>query len=120
MSLPHALHAHRHDTENRAMITLTGEVDLDSAPLIRETLGRCLLDGIRTIDVDLTAVSFCDCSGINAFLAVALRTTEAGGVLRLHHPAPAVARVFALTGSAALLLDEPAAVPVPGPAARAA
>lgn len=119
MSLPHALHAFRHDTTNHALVTFAGEVDLDSAPLIRETLGRCLLDGIRAIDVDLTAVTFCDCSGVNAFLAVALRTTDSGGVLRLHHASPMVSRVFALTGSAALL-EVPPGGPRPVPATCAA
>jgi anti-anti-sigma factor len=108
MIVLHALHANRHDTKNRALITLAGEIDMSTAPLVRESLARCLRDGIRTIDVDLTTVTFCDCSGLNAFLEASQLTTAAGGRLRLHHPSAAVSRLFALTGSAALFPAPPA------------
>ena len=107
MTVPPALHVHRHDTRNRALIVLAGEIDLHSAPLIRQSLAQCLRDGIRTIDVDLRSVAFCDCSGLNAFLTAALRTGTAGGSLRLRCPNPAVARLFALTGSDFLFLARP-------------
>ncbi|MGW0632879.1 STAS domain-containing protein [Streptomyces sp. NPDC002758] len=68
MSVPPILNVYRHDTDNRALVTLTGEIDLNSAPLVHASLERCLHDGIRTIAVDVTAVTFCDCSGLNAFL----------------------------------------------------
>jgi anti-anti-sigma factor len=102
MILPCPLHADRHDTKNRALIILTGEIDLQSAPLVRESLAQCLRDGIRAIDVDLTTVTFCDCSGLNAFLAASMLTKAAGGSLRLHYPSLAVARLFTLAGSQAL------------------
>ncbi|MFF3412507.1 STAS domain-containing protein [Streptomyces sp. NPDC002742] len=89
------------------MITLAGEIDLQSAPLVRAALKRCLDDGIRTIDVDLARVTFCDCSGLNAFLRAAQQTTEAGGTLRLHHPPPTLALILDLTGSGFLLLGLP-------------
>ena len=107
MTVPQALHTFRHDTKNRALITLVGEIDLSSTPMMGACLARCLHDGIRTIDIDLSAVTFCDCSGLNAFLTAALLTGEAGGCLRLHYPSAAVSRLFTLTGSAALFRDRP-------------
>ncbi|MFJ4819603.1 STAS domain-containing protein [Streptomyces sp. NPDC088801] len=106
MPLPQ-LTAHRHDQRKQALITLSGEIDLESAPLVRESLERCLRDGIRTIDVDLTAVTFCDCSGLSAFLHAAQQTTVAGGTLRLHHPPTTLARILDLTGCGFLLLGLP-------------
>lgn len=100
----HPLRVRRHDTKNRALLSLAGEIDMDTAPRLYESLAECLRDGIRTIDVDLAAVAFCDCSGLNVFLAAALHTAEAGGSLRLRHPSPAVVRLFVLTGSEALFL----------------
>ena len=97
MPLPR-LTIYRHDRRKRALITLAGEIDLESAPLVRASLERCLRDGIRIIDVDLTPVTFCDCSGLNAFLYAAQRTREAGGSLRLHNPPPSLARILELTG----------------------
>jgi anti-anti-sigma factor len=106
MPLPQ-LTVYRHDRRKRALITLAGEIDLESAPLVRRALARCLRDGIRTIDIDLTPVTFCDCSGLNAFLDAAQKTAEAGGTLRLHHPPPTLSLILDLTGSGFLLLDVP-------------
>ncbi|MFG2731452.1 STAS domain-containing protein [Streptomyces canus] len=108
------LTVHRHDRRTRALITLVGEIDLESAPLVRLTLERCLRDGIRSIDVDLTPVAFCDCSGLNAFLHAAQRTTAVGGTLRLHHPPTTLARILDLTGCGFLLLGLPCG-PLPPP-----
>ncbi|QIB47808.1 STAS domain-containing protein [Streptomyces aureoverticillatus] len=112
MSLPQ-LNVYRHDRRTRALITLAGEIDLETVPLIRTTLGRCLHDGVRTIDVDLTSVTFCDCSGLNAFTQAFLRTAAAGGTLRLHYPPPVLAWMVELAGCGFLLMGLPA---VPGPA----
>ncbi|MFC7258758.1 STAS domain-containing protein [Streptomyces lutosisoli] len=106
MPLPQ-LTIYRHDRLNRALIALAGEVDLESAPLVRAALARCLSDGIRIVDVDLTPMTFCDCSGFNAFLYASQRTTEAGGILRLHNPPPALGLILDLTGSGFLLIGPP-------------
>ncbi|MFF7532953.1 STAS domain-containing protein [Streptomyces bobili] len=124
MPLPQ-LNIYRHDRRNRALITLAGDIDLQSAPLVRGALARCLTDGIRIVDVDLTPVTFCDCSGLNAFLDAAQRTTEAGGILRLHNPPPTMVRILDLTGCGFLLLGlplgrlSPSLGDVPAPTAHA-
>jgi anti-sigma B factor antagonist len=84
LPIPQILNVSRNDRSNPALITLTGEIDL-------------------------TYVTFCDCSGLNAFLEAAQRTAAAGGALRLHDPPAMVARLLTLTGSGFLL----AAFPMP-------
>ncbi|WP_405584554.1 STAS domain-containing protein [Streptomyces sp. NBC_01190] len=101
------LHVHRRDTKNRALITFTGEIDMSSAHLVRESLARCRRDGIGVIDVDMSKVTFCDCSGLNAFLEASTLSYAAGGFLRLQGPGPLTARLFQLTGSALLLSRSP-------------
>ncbi|MDK1348972.1 STAS domain-containing protein [Streptomyces sp. 378] len=112
MPLPQ-LTVNRHDRSTRALITLAGEIDLESAPLVRVSLERCLLDGIRAIDVDLTPVTFCDCSGLNTFLRAAQETTVVGGTLRLHHPPTTLVRILDLTDCGFLLLGLPGHLPPP-------
>ncbi|MFF1381310.1 STAS domain-containing protein [Streptomyces sp. NPDC058308] len=112
MPLP-PLNIYRHDRRTRALITLVGEIDLETVPPMRTTLERCLREGMRTIDVDLTPVTFCDCSGLSAFIDAFLRTAAAGGTLCLHHPPPMLAWMIELTGADFLLLG-PSAVPGPG------
>ncbi|WP_171171873.1 STAS domain-containing protein [Streptomyces sp. I05A-00742] len=120
MSALQMLNVYRHDTRSRALITLAGEIDQVSAPLVSEALERCLCEGIRTIDVDLTPVTFCDCSGLNAFLRAAHHAIAAGGALSLHHPPPTLVRILTLTGTGPLLLGfpDPATSP-PGPEEQA-
>ena len=60
-------------------------------------------DGIRVADVDLTAVTFCDAGGLNAFLMAFRFATDAGTTLQLHYPPTALARVIDITGSGFLL-----------------
>jgi anti-sigma B factor antagonist len=98
MPLPR-LNVHRHDHTTRTLITLAGEIDLATAPLVRVALVECVHDGIRTTDVDLTEVTFCDAGGVNAFLAASGLATESGTILRLHPPAPIMARTVESTGS---------------------
>ncbi|MFF3847162.1 STAS domain-containing protein [Streptomyces sp. NPDC002328] len=102
MPLPQ-LNVYRHDHTTRALITLAGEIDLVTTPLVYAALAGCLRDGIRTTDVDLTAVTFCDVSGLNAFLTASRLGADAGMTLQLHHPPPSVARVIEMTGSGDLL-----------------
>jgi anti-anti-sigma factor len=109
LPIPQILNVSRNDRSNPALITLTGEIDLTSVPMLRASLRQCLRDGVRSIHVDLTYVTFCDCSGLNAFLEAAQRTAAAGGALRLHDPPAMVARLLTLTGSGFLL----AAFPMP-------
>jgi anti-anti-sigma factor len=109
MPVPQTLNVSRHGGTDRTLISLTGEIDVDSTPLLRETVASCLLDGVRGIDIDLTAVTFCDCSGVNALLSAARRAAAAGGTVRVHHPPPMLVRLFALTGADVLVAAAPAA-----------
>ncbi|MFC8199399.1 STAS domain-containing protein [Streptomyces sp. NPDC057298] len=108
MSLPQLI-VYRHDTGERALITLAGEIDLETALLVREALERCVHDGARTIDVDLTAVVFCDCSGLNVFIEASQRTGESGVSLQLHHPPYTLATMVEFTGTRFLLASPPSA-----------
>ncbi|WP_327401174.1 STAS domain-containing protein [Streptomyces sp. NBC_01288] len=101
------LTVHRHDRRKRALITLVGEIDLESAPLVHTALVQCLSDGIRTLDIDLTPVSFCDCTGLNVFLHAAQKAAEVGCTLRLHRPPPTLGLILDLTGAQFLLLGVP-------------
>ncbi|WP_399891489.1 STAS domain-containing protein [Streptomyces sp. BBFR51] len=103
---PAQLNVHREDRGTRALTTFVGEIDLTTASLARTVLDRCLHDGIRTVDVDLTAVTFCDVSGLNVFLTISELARSTGATLRLHRPPQSLKRVIEVTG-AGFLLDSP-------------
>ncbi|GAA2494853.1 STAS domain-containing protein [Streptomyces gobitricini] len=101
------LNFHRRDRGSHATITLAGELDLETAHCVREVVEECLADGIREVDIDLTLLTFCDVSGLNAFLVSSRLTTSARGVLWLRHPNPMLTRLLDLTDTGFLLYDRP-------------
>lgn len=109
LNIPPMLNVFRHDTDNQALVTLTGEIDMDSAPLVRESLGQCLRDGIRTIDVDVTTVTFCDCSGLNTFLHALLHTAASAD------PCTCTTRARRWSGSSPSPAPSPSSSPSPTP-----
>ncbi|MEZ0067135.1 anti-sigma B factor antagonist [Streptacidiphilus sp. MAP12-20] len=107
MLSPETLGICRRDTTNQALITPIGEIDLESAHLLGEALDTCLRDGIRTIDIDASAVTFCDFRGLNVLLTASQHTAMLGGSLRLHSPSPMLTRFLAFAGAGCLLLALP-------------
>ncbi|MER7982764.1 STAS domain-containing protein [Streptomyces sp. NPDC095817] len=96
----------------RATVVLEGEIDWHTVPGVRDALAA---SGSHSgLDVDLSAVNFCDASGLNVFLEAAKRSADAAGDLRLHRPCRAVRRLVDVTGTGFLLADEnsPLALPV--------
>ncbi|WP_274560847.1 STAS domain-containing protein [Streptomyces spiramyceticus] len=106
------MNIHRRDRGSHATITLAGELDLETAHSVRVVIEDCLGDGIRTVDIDLTLLTFCDVIGLNAFLVASRLTTTAGGSLCLRHPSPLLTRLLDLTATGFLLYDRPQ-VPAP-------
>ncbi len=50
-----------------AVITLDGEIDISSAGQIRAAVAQCLRrPSPKSLRIDLSAVTFCDCAGIEA------------------------------------------------------
>jgi anti-sigma B factor antagonist len=61
-----ALHTTR--TDDRATVSARGSIDLHSSDELREQLAQLVDSGLREIVVDLTAVDFCDSSGLNVLV----------------------------------------------------
>ncbi|MFB7909893.1 STAS domain-containing protein [Kitasatospora sp. NPDC056076] len=86
------------------MTALVGELDMDTKAQVLSAVGRCLDTGTRAIIVDLSSLTFCDVSGLNALLAAGRSTSAAGGSLRVVNPSRSVARLISLTGTGGVLL----------------
>jgi anti-sigma B factor antagonist len=89
-----ALHG---DTQPELVVKISGEIDIESAPQLRDRLlGIIRWHGAR-LALDLTGVTFIDCAGINMLLATRRRTQLEGGSLRVLRASPRVRRVITLT-----------------------
>lgn len=102
--LPMTALAHLHfdisyPSPSTARVAVTGEVDLATSTALRDRLLRVLEEQNRVLlDVDLAGVSFLDCAGLSALVAVRNAAVQAGLQMRVSHPQPIVGRVLDLTG----------------------
>jgi anti-sigma B factor antagonist len=81
-----------------ALVTLPREIDISVAGTVGEELQAVLWRGARSVFVDMSATRFCDCAGVTALIGAYLLAQECGAEFRLVAGAPAVRRIFALTG----------------------
>ncbi|GAA3378696.1 hypothetical protein GCM10020367_59250 [Streptomyces sannanensis] len=84
-----------------------GEIDLDSAEYLRQVLIRAMAacgDGDR-IALDLSAVTFCDCSGLDVLLWARRRTRRKHRSMTITAASRQVIRLLELTGSTRLLSE---------------
>lgn len=80
------------------MVEVRGEVDLATAPRLRERLFGLIDQGSRNVVVNLTNVAFIDSAGLGVLVATMNRLQEGDGTLRLAGAAESARRVLSVTG----------------------
>lgn len=98
-----------------AVLTVRGDLDLATGPLLRQRIVGLVADGHRNVAVDLTLLDFIDSVGLGLLVAAMKRVRTVGGQMFVAADAPRIRSVFELTGLDSVLgmvssLDE-----VPGP-----
>ena len=88
-----------------ARVTVSGEVDSSSAPLLREQLDTLFEGELRELVIDLSAVTFLDSAGL-CVLAAAHRRAGSDVQLRVLASSRAVIRPLQITGLWQLLHAE--------------
>ena len=83
--------------DDGASVVVRGEVDMATAPQLRETLLGLVDDGASKIALDCRGLEFLDSSGIGVLIAVRNRLGEQGS-LTLEAPPAHVRKVLELTG----------------------
>ncbi|MCD9624631.1 STAS domain-containing protein [Rhabdothermincola salaria] len=79
------------------IVAVTGELDMASAPRLRQELVSLASAGRTTIVIDLAGVDFLDSTGLGVVLGALKRVRAAGGDLALARTEPQVAKVFEIT-----------------------
>ncbi|MEZ0070444.1 anti-anti-sigma factor [Streptacidiphilus sp. MAP12-20] len=85
-----------------AVLRLWGELDHDSAPMLRAALGRCAEAGAALVLVECSQLAFCDSTGLNVLLEARTTAQERGARIELVALPGKVARVFEITGAISL------------------
>ncbi|MFF0865285.1 STAS domain-containing protein [Nonomuraea sp. NPDC003560] len=81
-----------------ALVAIAGEIDLYTAPHLQAEFTRLLQDEPSRVVIDMSAVDFCDSTGMNVLLSALKRMKERGGVLEVAAPRPAVRKILQVTG----------------------
>ncbi len=84
-------------------VTLSGEIDLAEVDMVRAALGPF---ASSQVDVDLTAITFMDSSGLQCLLQLQGEASDGGGRLIVCAVSPAVQRLLQLSGTSDRLLGE--------------
>ena len=100
---------------DHVVLALAGEIDLYTAPKLQSELTSALAAGKSShIVVDMSAVEFCDSTGMNVLLSCLRQVRERGGELELAAPRPAVMKILQVTALDSVFTIVPAPATLPG------
>jgi anti-sigma B factor antagonist len=88
-----------HDTANAEVrVLVSGDIDLATAPQLRDKLHAHLDHGGGTVVLDCSDLTFIDASGISVLLDLYQNMGHAGRDLRIEHLHPSHRRIFEILG----------------------
>ena len=97
---PFAISVMRSDEE--VALVVVGELDLESADKLERNVSQLRAPDVTRIVLNLRQVEFIDSSGLRVLLNLRNDAERNGHALTLIPPAPAVRRVFEITGTRTL------------------
>lgn len=80
------------------IVSASGEIDVATAPPLRDRLQALTASGRATLVVDLRAVTFLDSTALGVLVGALKRCRESGGDLPLVITEPRILKVFEITG----------------------
>ncbi|MFF6771998.1 STAS domain-containing protein [Streptomyces sp. NPDC012637] len=87
----------------RVAVRVCGEIDMEDADGLRRDLTAALDSSPCGLDIDLSAVTFCDSQGLHVLSDLNRQARKAGKTLVLTAPSRPVARLLRVTGAQHLL-----------------
>ena len=84
--------------DEASIIDLEGEVDVYTAPQLKQQIITLLDGGVRRVVANLTAVDYLDSTALGVLIGGLKRLRERDGTLDLICPNPRIKRIFEITG----------------------
>ncbi|MFB8025552.1 STAS domain-containing protein [Streptomyces sp. NPDC056465] len=88
----------RHPADSIAVLNVSGEIDVDSAPVLRTRALELIREGRPHLVLDLEPVEFCDSSGLNTMISILRYAKDRHGSLALAAAPPHLTRLLDITG----------------------
>jgi len=82
----------------QTVLAVSGEVDVYTAPALRDRIADLLDGGQQQLIIDLGGVEFLDSTGLGVLVAGLNRARDVGGSLSLVCPQERVLKLFRITG----------------------
>lgn len=79
-------------------VTLEGEIDVYTAPRLKEELVSIVESGCPNVVVDMEKVGFIDSSGLGVLVSALRRARERDGVVRIVCTRDNILKIFRITG----------------------
>ena len=80
------------------VLDLNGEVDVYTAPVLRQAIVEQVDKGTQKLLINLEKVGYLDSTGLGILIGGVKRLKEQGGTLRLVGPSARITRIFEITG----------------------
>lgn len=80
------------------VIAVSGEIDVATAPQLRECLHGVIAQGEATVVLDLLEVTFLDSTALGVLVGALKRCRELGGDLHIVVSDPRIMKIFEITG----------------------
>lgn len=88
----------RYTGDHTAVVVVTGDVDLHTAPVLRAQVLSVVQHGVRHLVLDLAQVDFVDSTGLSTFIVLLQSAQEAGGSFRIASVPDRLVRMVTMTG----------------------
>ncbi|MGI5119471.1 STAS domain-containing protein [Marinactinospora thermotolerans] len=108
------------DAPTGPVVQVMGDLDYDSADVFRAAVGGLAVPPGALLVIDLAGLTFCDSSGITAFLAAWNHARASGGDAALAAVPPSTARILHIVGVDRILQVYPDATVAAQAASRGA
>jgi anti-sigma B factor antagonist len=80
------------------IVAVSGEIDVATAPQLRECLHGVIARGAATVMLDLLDVTFLDSTALGVLVGALKRCRELGGDLHIVVADPRIVKIFEITG----------------------
>ena len=91
--------------DGHSNVRVTGEIDLATATELRHRLETVIAAGTGDVDLDLSDVTFVDCSGLAVLLAARQELQGKKHRLMVRNPSKPVLRLLELSGVLDVMMD---------------
>jgi len=92
-----------HPTVGVALVEVRGELDVRTAPDLRDLMERAIAGGDRRLVIDLNQVDYLDSTGLGALVRSARCVNAAEGELQIVCESPRIQRIMEIAGLSRVL-----------------